>query len=333
MQKIEEVSKITPEEFINEVLPAGKPLVMRGLVNDWPMVKAAKISDAAFCDYLKTFDRGFDLNTIVGPTSINGRIFYNQDLSGLNCKMGKAKLSASLDFLLENAKENPLLAMQSVVIPQFLPGLELENKLSLLNEEISPRIWVGGRATVAAHYDMSENIACCVAGKRHFTLFPPEEIANLYVGPLEFTPAGAAISMVDLCNPDFEKYPKFKDALAAAQDAFLEPGDAIHIPYLWWHNVQALSDINALINYWWGESEEQRLEAKHALFHSMMTIRFLPPRYRDAWHEMFKHYVFETHGKPGEHLPEDRRGILSDVKPESAINQMRQALAKALSRI
>jgi hypothetical protein len=334
MNKIQEVSKITPEEFINEVLPAGKPLVMRGLVNDWPLVKAAKESNKAFCDYLKRFDRGYEMDTTTGPASINGRIFYNQDISGLNCRMGKSRLAASLDFILENAKENSaLLAMQSVVIPHYLPGLELENKLSLLPEDTAPRIWIGGRTTIAAHYDTAENIACCVAGTRHFTLFPPKQIANLYIGPLELTPAGAAISMVDLNNPDFEKYPKFKDALAAAEEAILKPGDAIHIPYLWWHNVRSLDDINVLVNYWWGEPEEQRVEPRNALFHAMMTIRFLPPRYREAWRQMFEHYVFEANGKPGEHLPENRRGILSETKPESAIKKMRQALAKALSRI
>jgi len=334
MNKIEELSNVTPEQFHNEILPKGKPVVMRGLVNEWPMVKAARAGDRVFCDYLKQFDRGLELDTMTGPISTNGRIFYNQDLSGLNSRMGKSRLATSLDFILEHADENPgpLLAMQSVVVPHYLPGLQLENSLSLLPEDVHPRIWIGGKVTVAAHYDTAENIACCVAGKRHFTLFPPNQIANLYVGPLELTPAGATISMVDLVNPDFERYPKFKQALEAAEETILEPGDAIHIPYLWWHNVQSLGKINALMNYWWGEPEEQRVDSRNALYHAMMTIRFLPERYREAWHEMFKHYVFETNGKPGEHLPEEKRGILSDIKPESSIIKMRAALAKALIR-
>jgi hypothetical protein len=334
MNTIKEVSSITSEHFHNEIVRSSQPVVIRGLVNDWPMVQAAKKSNLAFCDYVKRFDRGLNLDTMTGPASIKGRIFYNSDLSGLNSRMGQSKLGPSLDYILEHAKDDPapLLAMQSVIISQYLPGLQLENKLHLLPDAISPRIWIGGKAIVAAHYDAAENIACCAAGKRKFTLFPPEQIANLYIGPLELTPAGATISMVDLENPDFEKYPNFQHALNAAQQAVLEPGDAIYIPYLWWHNVQALDELNVLINYWWGEPEEERIDPRNALYHAMMTIRFLPPRYREHWKHMFDHYVFHKNGDPGEHLPEERQGILSRTKPIAMIKKMRLALAKALSR-
>lgn len=335
MNQINEITQITYEQFHNEIVQHSQPVVIRGLVNDWPMVQAAKKNDREFCNYLKRFDRGLNLDTMTGPASIKGRIFYNSDLSGLNSRMGQSKLAPSLDYILEHAKDDPapLLAMQSVVISQYLPGLQLENKLRLLPDTVSPRIWIGGRAIVAAHYDSAENIACCVAGKRKFTLFPPEQIANLYVGPLELTPAGATISMVDLENPDFDKYPKFQHALDAAFQAVLEPGDAIYIPYLWWHNVQALDDLNVLINYWWGEPEGERIDPRNALYHAMMTIRFLPPHYRDHWKHMFDHYVFHKNGDPGEHLPEERQGILSRTKPIATIKKMRLALAKALSRI
>ena len=48
------------------------------------------------------------------------------------------------------------------------------------------------------------------------------------------------MSMVSLRDPDFARYPKFRDALAAAQSAELEPGDCIFIPPLWWHHVESL---------------------------------------------------------------------------------------------
>ena len=53
------------------------------------------------------------------------------------------------------------------------------------------------------------------------------------------TIAGQPISMVDLDDPDFERFPKFREALRHALVAELEPGDAIYIPALWWHGVQA----------------------------------------------------------------------------------------------
>lgn len=330
--KITETMQLSVEEFHNDVLPAGKPLVIRGLVNDWPMVKAGKAGAVEFCNYLKCFDRGYDINTAYGPPSVKGRFFYNADMSGFNFRAGQAKLSHSLDYLLEHADDNPppALAIQSVIIPHYLPGVEHENRLALLGN-VEPRIWIGGRGIVAAHYDPSENIACCLAGRRRFTLFPPEQVANLYVGPFESTPAGAAISMVDFNQPDYEKYPKFKVAEDAALVAELEPGDAIYIPYLWWHHVRSLESVNALMNYWWGGLSDQKVDPRNALFHAMLAIRNLPPHYRDAWHTMFEHYVFETNGNIGEHLPEKRRGILGDMTPDD-IKARGNSLAKTLAQ-
>jgi hypothetical protein len=333
MNKIQEVSNITPEEFINEVLPAGKPLVMRGLVNDWPIVQAAKISNIAFCDYLKKFDRDYELDTMTGPASIKGRIFYNSDISGLNSRMGKSKLTPSLDYILEHAQDDPapLLAMQSVVISQYLPGLQLENKLSLLPDAASPRIWIGGRAIVAAHYDPSENIACCVAGRRRFTLLPPEQVSNLYIGPYELTPAGPTISMVDFNNPDYHQHPKFKLAQTAALTAELFPGDALYIPYLWWHHVEALDSINALVNYWWNLAKAGIGDPRGALLHAVMSVKNLPDRYRHAWQSQFEHYVFQDDVSIHSHIPEERRGILGDTDADS-FKKLRQSLAKSLNQ-
>lgn len=333
MKNIESINQISWDEFHNNIVPAGKPVVIRGLVDAWPIVEAGKKGASAFCDYLRRFDKGYEINTVYGPPSIQGRIFYNSDMSGLNCRMGQAKLASSLDYLLEHIDDDPapLLALQSVAMHQYLPGIAQESKLGLLPETVEPRLWVGGRATVAAHYDPSENIACCVAGRRQFTLFPPEQIANLYIGPIELTPAGAAISMVDFNQPDYENYPRFKLAEASALRADLEPGDAIYIPYLWWHHVVAVDRINALVNYWWGGADEQQGIPRNALLHAMMSIRSLPQTHRDAWHAMFEHYVFEKNGKTGEHLPEARRGILNDLKPD-ALKKLRSALSIALNK-
>ena len=98
--------------------------------------------------------------------------------------------------------------------------------------------------TVAAHFDFNDNIACVAHGRRRFMLFPPEQLENLYVGPLEFTPQGVPISLVDVHNPDLARYPRFERAVAAAQVAELEAGDAIFIPYMWWHSVRSLEPFN-----------------------------------------------------------------------------------------
>ena len=98
--------------------------------------------------------------------------------------------------------------------------------MSIVDDNVLPRIWLGNRITTPTHVDEWNNIGCVVAGRRRFTLFPPEQIANLYIGPLDFAPTGAPMSLVSLRDPDFARYPKFREALAAAQSAELAPGDA-----------------------------------------------------------------------------------------------------------
>ena len=61
-------------------------------------------------------------------------------------------------------------------------------------------------------------------------LFPPDQFRNLYLGPIDNTPAGRAVSMVDFHAPDFNAYPRFREALRHALVAELAPGDAIFIP-------------------------------------------------------------------------------------------------------
>lgn len=335
MKPIREFENLTARQFHEEILPAGQPAVLRGLVSSWPIVSAGRQSASAFCDYLRRFDRGYEVDTAYGPPSTRGRMFYNEDLSGLNTRISPARLSASLDYLVEHASDDPapLLAVQSLIIDRYLPGLQQENCLPAdwVPDGTEPRLWLGGRATIAAHYDPSENIACCVAGRRRFTLFAPDQVQNLYVGPFELTPAGATISMVDFDRPDDERYPRFREAEASALTAELRPGDAIYVPYLWWHHVRSLDAVNGLVNYWWSRVPDRAGDPRNALLHAMVCLRDMPASYRAGWKALFDHYVFEDPAVAGSHLPENRRGILGKQSAE-AVRRLKQALSKALGR-
>jgi len=154
-----------------------------------------------------------------------------------------------------------------------------------------------------------ENIGCVVAGRRRFTVFPPEQTSNLYVGPLDLTPAGAPVSMVSVTAPEFERFPRFREALANGLVADLEPGDAIYIPYLWWHHVESLERFNVLVNYWWNPAPAGLGAPFDSIFHGMMAIGGLPANQRKAWRALFDHYVFRLDGDPAEHLPAARQAF------------------------
>jgi hypothetical protein len=332
-QQVREWRDIDLATFRNEILPQNEPAVLKGLVKDWPAVQAGLNSNRTLCDYIKQFDCGLPVETLFGTPAIGGRFFYTDDLAGVNFVRRSEKISSTLETLLMHVDDPdpPAIFIQSASLPEFLPKFADENLTDLADPEAIPRIWVGNSISVATHYDISDNIACVVGGRRRFTLFPPEQICNLYVGPIHFTLAGQPVSMVSLDQPDLIRYPRFEHALAAAQVAELEAGDAIFIPYFWWHNVKSLERFNVLVNYWWDNAKLKFGSPYDCLLHGFLTLRQLPPNQRAAWRAMFEHYVFQTHMDPVAHLPPERRGALGEMTPELAAH-IKSALLKRLSR-
>jgi len=170
-----------------------------------------------------------------------------------------------------------------------------------------------------------------VGGRRRFTLFPPEQIANLYVGPLEFTLAGQPISMVRLDAPDHARFPRFREALAQAQVAEMEPGDSLFIPYMWWHHVEGLSRFNVLINYWWSLSPAFIPTPMHALYHALWAVRDRPENEKQAWRNVFEYYVFGDRDRATGHLPPAAHGELARIDDDLA-RKLRAMLINKLNR-
>ncbi|MDC7675436.1 cupin-like domain-containing protein [Asticcacaulis machinosus] len=309
---------VTFELFSQEIVPANRPAIMRGLVRDWPAVQAALAGDEAVADYLKRFDIGYAAETLTGDPLIKGAFFYSDDLKGLNFDKMRLPIPATLDRILSLRGEDspPSVYIQSVPIPDCLPQFVADNHIPFIPKEIQPRIWIGNPLRVQTHYDLSNNVAALVAGKRRFTLFPPEQLANLYVGPFDFTLAGPPVSMVSLENPDFARYPRFAEALKAAEVADLEPGDALYIPYFWWHHVQSQAPLNILVNYWWKDGPPNMGSPYDALLHAALSIRDMPDNQKQAWKAMFDYYIFGSHGDPVAHLPPHMKGPLGPVPPQ-----------------
>jgi hypothetical protein len=329
---IREVAGVDFARFHHEIRPAREPVVMRGLVEDWPAVAAARAGDEAIVDYLVGCRPARPVRAIAARPEENGRFFYNPELTGLNFIQGRGKLEDFLrDLLAARASEHPpAMAVQSEIVPQVMPAFAEANRMPLLSG-VAPRIWIGNRIHVAPHYDIKENLACCVAGRRRFTLFPPEQLANMYPGPFELTPAGTPVSMVDPAAPDLARYPGFAQAWATARQTELEPGDVLYIPYTWWHGVESLEPVSILVNYWWNEAPEGVAPPYDALLHAILAYRHLPPDDRAIWRMMLDHYVFDANGDPAAHLPEHARGIMGPASP-GLFARLRGSLKEMLAR-
>jgi hypothetical protein len=331
---IRELSTLDDELIRREVLASARPAVLRGLVNAWPAVAVGRRSPAAVVEYLRRFDNGGLVDAIMTPPEVGGRVFYNEAMSGFNFVRNRLPIAAVAEQALRYGAfaRAPAVAAQSALMRDCLPGFSAENPLSLLDSAVLPRIWLGTAITTPTHLDEWNNIGCVVCGRRRFTLFPPEQIANLYIGPLDFAPTGAPMSLVPLHDPDLGRFPRFREALQAAVTAELAPGDAIFIPPLWWHHVESLEPFNVLINYWWHAVPGTAVGAAcgfDSLIHALLNLRSLPPATREAWRALFDHYVFGTQVGVTEHIPEQRRGVLGTFSAADAA-RVRAYLAERL---
>lgn len=339
MRPTREIAGVRPDAIpFDEILDGQSPVIFRGMARDWPLVRKGLESPDALIAELKTWDSGQPVTAYTGPPEIGGRFFYDEAVAGLNFRAEQVRLGAFLDRIagsLDEA-EGPSLYIGSTDIDTYLPGLRAQNDLGLEpaafgGREPTVSIWIGNRTVAAAHYDMSNNIAVCVAGRRRFTLFPPDQVANLYPGPLEPTPGGQVVSMVDIRAPDLDRFPRFRAAQAAAQVADLEPGDVLIYPALWWHQVEALERFNVLVNYWWNPSPGFVDTPQTTLLHGLLSLRERPEHEKQAWKALFDFYVFGPAEASSAHLPEAAQGPLGPLD-EMKARRLRAQLLNRLNR-
>ncbi len=320
----------------SEIVEEGSPVILKGLVRDWPLAQTGAPREAAA--YLQQFYQGRPVTAFIGRPELQGRFGYTEDATRLDFKSERGDLGAYLGRILEHAGDSgaPSIYIGSTDVDQFLPGFRAENDLVLNHEmfEASPPLvgaWIGNRTTALAHHDLSYNVACCLVGRRRFSLFPPEQVANLYPGPLDPTPGGQVVTMADIEAPDFDRFPGLREALEVGEVADLEPGDALYYPALWWHQVSALEDFNIMVNYWWNRVPGYVDTPQTTLMHALLSLRDRPEPEKRAWKAMFDYYVFGPAGRAGAHLPEGARGPLAPLDEMSA-RRLRALLQRKLNR-
>lgn len=333
------VEGIDKDNIPREIIKSEKPLLIKQLVGDWPLVRMARRSDHDAAAYLKTFYNGRPTIVCRTEPEAAGRLFYNENLTRLGYENYKGRIDETLDAIIDGITQSkpPGYYIASNIIDSHLPGLRNENNLkvprtpdpSVDDETVS--IWIGSATTATCHFDALDNIACCVAGRRRFTLFPPDQVHNLYPGPLEPTPGGQVISLVDFRNPDSKMFPRFAQALKHACVAELEPGDALFIPSMWWHHVEGLGPFNLLINYWWNDAPRYMTSGMNALYAAMLGIRDKPKHERDGWKAVFDYYIFNGPEPATTNIPEEAQGLLKSLDDAHA-RKLRAMLINKLNR-
>jgi hypothetical protein len=333
------IEGIDKDNIPPEVIQSVEPLVIKQLVGGWPIVERARKGNRDLVDYVKSFYNGRPTVVCKTPPQAQGRLFYNENLTKLDYESYKGRIDETLDEILAGTTEEnpPGFYIASNIIDTHLPGFREHNDLTVprkMSPFLDPEtvsIWIGSATTASCHFDALDNIACCVAGRRRFTLFPPDQVANLYPGPLEPTPGGQVITLVDFKNPDFDAFPRFAEARKHAYVAELEPGDALFLPSMWWHHVEALDPFNILINYWWNDAPRYLTSGMNALYLAMLGIRDKPKHEREGWRHLFNYYIFDGPEMANEKIPAEARGLLETLDDVNA-RKLRAMLINKLNR-
>jgi hypothetical protein len=341
--KVKILEGITPQTIpYGELFSQDQPVILKGLVKNWPLVKAGQVSgQQSILRVMEQLEQHYSKRPMLvykASAEIKARFGYNKSCTGFNFTSERSTIVEVFNSIRSQLSqdEHDYLYINSLRFDDGFPMLNQTNQLTFDHPEFKnnqpvAKIWLGTESVAAAHYDQPKNIACCVAGKRRFTLFPPEQIHNLYPGPLSPTPGGQVVTLADLSKPDFNRFPRLKDALENAYIADLEPGDGLYYPSMWWHEVEAFDRFNAMVNYWWIEAKPYLGNPMDALMHAMMSVRDRPAKEKESWKALFDYYIFGDSEKVCEHLPPESHGALATMD-EDQTRRIRAMLRNNLNR-
>lgn len=332
-QPVVEMSVIDRNRFVQDVVPAAQPVIFRGLARDWTAVGKGRAGASELIEYLLGFDQGRELETFIGSPDIQGRFFHDEARTGFNFEKRSMPFAAFLaDLLAEQEADSPRSMYAGAVnLPKHLPGLYPELPLPLLDHgtDILASLWIGGQSRTAAHWDLPQNFACVLSGRRRFTAYPPKAIKGMYMGSFDFTLAGRAISLVDFDDPDLDAHPAFAEIAPLGQTVVMEPGDVLYLPSLWLHMVETEAPFGAMVNFWWRDGPEHLVTPQFTMLHAMLTLKGLPKNELAAWKCLFDHFIFEENGDPFAHLPNAAKGIFGDLS-QAQLQNLRQFLINTL---
>jgi hypothetical protein len=234
-QVIERREKVTREEFLEKYYSTNTPVILTNMMDDWKAM-------SSWCpEYLKS-----QYGDVEVEIQSNRNSDPNYEINKENHKR-IIKLAQYVDHVVTSGETNDyyMVANNS--------NLEREELKSLLNDiNMLPELldssdtkgkvffWFGPVGTITPlHHDTANLMMAQVYGRKRWRVISPDDTSFLYnyIG---------VFSAVDLENPDYDKYPLFKNV--NVMEAILEPGEIIFIPLGWWHQVKAL-DISISLSF------------------------------------------------------------------------------------
>jgi len=217
-------TNLSQDEFINDYVKPSRPVVLTDAAKDWKAM--GKLTP----EYFKNNYAHINKN-------INGVIYNMADF---------------IDMMLTSSAENPAPYPYNFDVEKVFPELMADflpeiiyGKIDRINHKLMPKkflqgttvyeIFLGGKGSSFPflHFDalfMHTQITQ-VYGSKDFVMYPPEQTPSMY--PFVDNPK---FSQVNFLDPDYEKFPLFKDAVPI--EFTLEEGETLLFPSGWWHTTK-----------------------------------------------------------------------------------------------
>jgi hypothetical protein len=224
LQDIPRRKGLTPESFQKEFFKPQKPVVLEGLMADWPAYQKWNL------DYMKQ---------VAGEKIVplyDDRPVQHED--GFNEPHARMKMSEYID-LLKSEPTRYRIFLWNVL--REVPELQHDFKFPDLGVKLMkglPMLFFGGQDSYTfMHYDidLANIFHFHFDGEKECILFPQTENKFLYKIPHSLI----THESIDFSNPDYETWPALRHV--SGYRVRLNHGDAIYIPEGYWHYMRYIT--------------------------------------------------------------------------------------------
>jgi len=286
--RVDIIEKPTPLQFYKYVA-ANKPVIIKGLLQDWlALNKWSK-------EYLIAKMKDQLVTVAITPDGyadsiVNGPYFAQPLYEQMTLQQFFDRLDAAKNekrevhyIQLQNNSLNLEFVDLTDDVPKHIPFVTE----ALGRDPEAVNIWIGEDHSVTSlHKDHYENLYGVISGEKHFILYPPTDHHFLHEawfrtatyqrdrkGNLELVPISDQEPIpwlpVDPLHPDYDKYPRFKNAKPIK--VTVKAGEMLYLPSLYYHHVTQSADGEGkcvAVNYWY----DMDFDIKFAYFQFLKAL-------------------------------------------------------------
>ena len=221
LKPVKSISGISPEEFNNEYLKNGHPVLIKDFIRSdspcWEKWSYDYFKEIAGNEMVDIYGREEDSQNHAASPPV-GRMTFGEYLDLISSKPTELRL-----FLFNLIKLRP--ELKNDVLFNDVTGGKVLQWL--------PYMFFGGEGSATRNHfdiDMSHVFISQFQGAKRIWLFPNDQSDLMYKLPYNFH------SIANLKSSSLEEYPGLK--YLDGYEAVINPGETLYMPAGWWHYIQ-----------------------------------------------------------------------------------------------